>query len=118
MRIVPERPRRRVDEAPRHPEVNQQDATTLEPDNQILAATLEAFDRLTLELGSDLERVERAHQPPVQDLHALEPATGHGRLEEYANRLDLGKLGHARTLADDVQHDPGRLGPLVAELDR
>ena len=54
MRVGLERTAAHVPQAPRHPEVNQQNPTALEPDNQILAAPLDGGDTLTLELGRDL----------------------------------------------------------------
>ena len=84
---------------PRHPEVDQERAARLEPDDQVLAAPLDRGDALALELGRDLVRVVRPHEPRVVDLDALEaPPVEHGR-EPRADGLDLGQLGHAVTLA-------------------
>src|SRR5215217_509799 len=90
MRDIDGRSRRRVQKVPRHPEVDQENATALEPNNQILAAPLERFDALADELGRDVGRVLWPRQPLVFDLDVLEAA---------ANRLDLGQLGHRRSLA-------------------
>ena len=81
-------------QAPRHPEVNQEIPTALEPDNQILAATLQGRDALALELGGDRVGLEGPHEPRVADLDPLEqPPFERGR-EPAAHRLDLGQLGH------------------------
>jgi hypothetical protein len=74
--------------------VNQQNATSLEPKNQILAATLQALDDLALEFRRHLERLEGAHEPSVEDLDTVESTTDHGRLQLSTNGLDFGKLGH------------------------
>src|SRR3954470_1053706 len=91
--------RRRVQKVPRHPEVDQENATALEPNNQILAAPLDRFDALADELGGDLGRVLRPRQSRVFDLHVLEAASDEHWLEPAANRLDLGQLGHRPSLA-------------------
>ena|SRR5438445_12487700 len=88
-----------VPQAPRHPEVNQENATTLEPNNQILAASLNGGDALALQLGRDLERLERPHQPRVEDLDALESPPHERGLELASDRLDLGQLGHGSSVA-------------------
>ena len=49
--------RRVVAQRPRHPEVNQESTTRLEPNNQILAATLHRSDALADELRRNLVRV-------------------------------------------------------------
>jgi hypothetical protein len=95
-------------QAPRHPEVNQENATTLEPDNQILAAPLHGGHALALQLGRDLERLERPHQPRVEDLHLLEAPPHEQRLELAADRLDLGQLGHERSVAPSARAIAGR----------
>src|SRR5215208_8128194 len=99
MRDIDGRSRRRVQKVPRHPEVDQENATALEPNNQILAAPLERFDALADELGRDLGRVLWPRQPRVFDLDVLEAASDEHRLEPAANRLDLGQLGHRPSLA-------------------
>ena len=84
---------------PRHPEVHKERTTRLEPNNQILATTIDQCDALAVELVRDLERVERACQPWIGNPDMLEdPAFEDGR-ESPANGLDLGKLGHRRTVA-------------------
>ena len=47
----------RVQKRPRHPEVNQENTTALEPNNQILAAPLQGCDALAGELGRHLGRI-------------------------------------------------------------
>lgn len=80
---------RRVPQAPRHSEVNQENPSTLEPKNQILAAAVERRDHLVLEPGCDLRRVERPGQTRVRDLDPLDPSADERRLEPGTNRLDL-----------------------------
>src|SRR5829696_5642824 len=96
MWIVRERIRSAVHEAPRHPEVNQENTPALEPNNQILAAPVHALDDLARELGGDLERIERANESSVQDLDVVEAAARQGGLQPAPDRLDLGQLGHRR----------------------
>src|SRR3954471_197161 len=83
-----------VAQASRHPEVDQQNAAGLESNDQILAAALEGGNALTLQLGRDRDRLERAHEPGGVDLDVLERAADDGRDERETDRLDLGKLGH------------------------
>src|SRR3954454_11924251 len=99
MRDVDGLSRRRVQEVSRHPEVDQENATALEPNNQILAAPFERSDALADELGRDLGRVLGPRQPRVFDLDVLEAPSDEHRLEPAANRLDLGQLGHQASLA-------------------
>jgi hypothetical protein len=75
--------------------VNQEHTTAFEPNNQIFAATLEAGDALTLESLGDRAWVVRPRQAPVADHGVLNPPSDDERFELPANRLDLGKLGHA-----------------------
>src|SRR5438067_2848484 len=95
-----------VQHVPRHAEVDQEDATALEPDNQILAAPLDRGDSLARELGRHLGRVFRTRQPRVVDLDAREAAADEHRLEPPADRLDLGQLGHPANLAPAVRAQP------------
>ena len=89
----------RREKRPRHPEVNQERATGVEPNNQILAATIDSRDAFAAEFVCDLERVERPGQPRVADPNVLEdPSFQHGR-KPPADGLDLGQLGHRRTVA-------------------
>src|SRR5437764_8045005 len=99
-----------VPQAPRHPEVNQENATALEPNNQILAASLDGDDALALQLGRDLERLERPHQPRVEDLDALKSPPDERGLELASDRLDLGQLGHGPSVATAKR---SRLGPAM-----
>jgi hypothetical protein len=48
MRVVASHSAGHVDQAPRHPEVNQENASALEPNNYILAAPLDRFDTLAV----------------------------------------------------------------------
>src|SRR5512142_1254907 len=88
-----------VPQAPRHPEVNQQSASAFEPNNQILAATLDPCDPLALELGGDLQRIERPRQAAVEDLDPRESSSFEHWRELAPNGLDLGTLGHLQTVA-------------------
>ena len=89
MRVVVEA-RVEVPQAPRHPEVYEQSATGIEPDNQILAATVDRCDPFALELRRHLGGLVRADEPRIVDLHALESASLENRCKTHANRLDLG----------------------------
>src|SRR3954469_17355175 len=91
--------RRRVQKVPRHPEVDQENASALEPNNQILAAPLDCLDALAGELGRDLGRFLGSRQPRIFDLDVLEAASDEHGLEPAANRLDLGQLVHRPSLA-------------------
>src|SRR5919204_280082 len=99
MRIVPERARVGVTQAPRHPEVNQERSTRLEPNNQILSAAFQRADALALEFCGDRGRLERPNETWVVDLDAVEPPADDAWLERETNRLHLGQLGHAASLA-------------------
>jgi hypothetical protein len=70
--------------------VNQENATTLEPNNQILATTTKSGDPLTLELGGHSGGVDRPREARVEDLDALEAAPYEPGLQTCSNRLDLG----------------------------
>jgi hypothetical protein len=85
-------------QAPRHAEVDQENATRLEPDNQILAATLDGGDPLALQLGRHLGRVVGTHEARVVDLDALEAAAREDGFQAHADGLDLGQLGHEARL--------------------
>src|SRR4051794_18134656 len=77
-----------------HAQMNQQHTAGLETDDQVLPAPLERRDALALELGRDRHRLERADEPRIADLDALERPPDDVRLEREADRLDLGELGH------------------------
>jgi len=90
VRIVGQRSSRRMPKASRHPQVNQQSASGLEPNDQILAATLERSHLLAFELGGDSDGLERTHEARIVDLDAVEPPPDEVRLELSSSRLDLG----------------------------
>jgi hypothetical protein len=94
---------RRMQDVSRHPEVNQENTLTLEPNNQILAAPIDGCDTLAHELGRHLDRVLGPRQPRVVDLDVVEAPADEHRLESTADRLDLGQLGHASSVATSVQ---------------
>jgi hypothetical protein len=79
--------------------VNQENSTRLEPNNQILPATIERLDALPDELGGDLAGIEGASEARIIDLHLVEGASDQVRLEADPDRLDLGQLGHGRSVA-------------------
>ena len=85
-------------QAPRHPEVNQENPSSFETNNQILPAPLECLDRLPFELGRDLPWLVWARQTRVCDLDSLEGASDEHRLEPGSDRLDLWQLRHARSV--------------------
>ena len=89
----------RTEKRPRHPEVHQERTTRLEPNNQILAATIDQGDPFAVELSRHLDRFERTRQPRIVDADVLEdPALEHRR-KPSADGLDLGQLRHRRTVA-------------------
>jgi hypothetical protein len=69
--------------------VNQENATALESNNQILAATLDRCDPFAFELGRDCHGVVRSCQSAVEDGDALELPPDEKRLQVRADRLDL-----------------------------
>ena len=77
-------------QAPSHPEVNQENTTSLEPNNQILAAPLQRRDGLARELGGRFHGVVRPRQACVVDLDVLERPADEMRLEADPDRLDFG----------------------------
>ena len=85
-----------VPQAPRHPEVNQENATAFEPDNQILAAAIERGDPLALELGGHSGGIGGPGEAWVEDPDVLETAADELGLESCPDGLDLGKLRHGR----------------------
>jgi hypothetical protein len=78
-----------MEQAPRHPEVDQENSTALESNNQILAAPLDSRDSFPFELGSHLGRLVRTDKARVGDGHALEASADERRLELPADALDL-----------------------------
>src|SRR5689334_13732987 len=98
MRVVRERSARSAQEAPRHPEVDQENATALESNNQILAATVDSRDVFPFELGRHLGGLVRAHEARVVDGHPLEAPADERGLELPANALDLRQLRHTASV--------------------
>ena len=74
---------------PSHPEVNQENTTAFEPNNQILAASIECRDHLSLELGGYSGGIRWPGEALVEDLDALQAATYELRLEARADGLDF-----------------------------
>jgi hypothetical protein len=79
--------------------VNQQSSSRLEPNNQILATAIDGEHAFALELSGGLERVVWSRQPRICDLDALEATALEERRKPAADGLDLGQLGHVRTVA-------------------
>ena len=98
MRIVGRRSGASVPQRPRHPEVNQESASRLEPNDQILAATADRRDTLALEAARDRSRIVGPRQPRIRHLDALEAPPFEQRCELAPDGLDLGQLGHGDTL--------------------
>src|ERR1041384_5905136 len=99
-----------------HPEVNQEHTTAFKPNNQILAASIESSDPLSLQLGGHSGGVIGPREARVEYLHTLEAAADQLGLEPCPDGLDLGKLRHRRQRSavalalgldsgDDVDHD-------------
>jgi hypothetical protein len=88
-----------VQEVSRHPEVDQENATRLELNNQILAAAIERGDTFSLQLGGHSGRVEGPGETFVEDLDTLKTPPDQLRLEPRADGFDLGQLRHASSLA-------------------
>ena len=124
---------RQNSKAPRHPEVNQENPTALEPKNQILAATVDSCDTLALDLTRYEIRSERAREPRVGDGRLPDSGTREGRRDLPAYGLDFRKLGHRSSvstrwgaqrcrvvqrscLGDDVEQDVVRARLFVAYL--
>jgi hypothetical protein len=75
--------------------VNQEYTTAFEPHNQILAAPVERYDPLSLELGGHFGGVEGPGETTVVDLDSLQPSTDELRFQPCSDGLDLRKLRHA-----------------------
>src|ERR671910_2996659 len=103
MRIALGRSVTLVSHRPRHAEVDQEDTTRFEPDNQILAASLDGRDGLSLELRCDLAWLDGPRHARIEDLDTVEPPADEDGLEANSNRLDLGQLGHGASLAAAFQ---------------
>jgi hypothetical protein len=76
--------------------VNQQDETAVEPDNYILATSIDRRNAFALELSGDGTGIEGAREPLVEDLDRSEHFASEDRRQLDSDRLDLGQLGHAR----------------------
>jgi hypothetical protein len=74
--------------------VNQENETGSESNNDILAASLDRGDPLSLEPGLDEPRVDRARQTLVEDSDGTERTAGEDRRQLGSNRFDLGQLRH------------------------
>jgi hypothetical protein len=74
--------------------VNQENETAFEPDNYILATSIDGCDSLAFELSGDLPGVEGTRQAFVEDLDRHECPAGEDRRQLGPDRLDLGQLGH------------------------
>jgi hypothetical protein len=61
-----------VEQVPRHPEVDQKNATGFESNNQILASAIDGGDSLSLQLGGHTGGVERARETRVEDLDVFQ----------------------------------------------
>jgi hypothetical protein len=70
--------------------VSQENETTFEPDNQILAATGHRSDALTLDLRRHLGGLIRSREPRVPDVDGSEHASEEGGFEPRPYGLDLG----------------------------
>jgi hypothetical protein len=79
-----------MEQLTRHPEVNQENTTALEPKNQIFAAAVDRCDPLSLELGGHSGGVEGPGEPGIVDVNTLETAPDELRLQPPPDRLDLG----------------------------
>jgi hypothetical protein len=101
--------------------VNQENATRLQTNNQILAATLDAFDAFAAKLGRYELRGVRSDEPRVGDCRLGDAGAFKHACDSGANGLDLGKLRHEPSL-DKVGVDKpcSFLGPslLAAALER
>jgi hypothetical protein len=78
--------------------VDQENATALEPNNQILAASIDGCDALAVELGRHLGRLEWTHEPGVRDLHVVEAPSDKRGFELAADALDFWQLGHGTSV--------------------
>jgi hypothetical protein len=95
MRVVTKLALRRVPQASRHPEVNQESPPRLEPNNQILAPALERQHPFALELGGNSARLEWPHESRIADFDPVEATADEVRLELEPDRLDLRQLRHS-----------------------
>src|SRR5437016_4078692 len=95
---------------PRHSEVDQERATRLEPNNQILATAIHRRDPLALELARHVVRVERARQPRIGDSDPLQAPPFECRREAQPDPLDLGQFWHDPTVASGYLMTSSRTG--------
>src|SRR6266700_417221 len=98
MRVVRERLVRSAQKTSRHPEMDQENPTALEPNNQILAPSLDSSDALPFQLGRHLGRLVGTHEARVVDAHALEATTYQHGLELPADTFDLRQLRHGTSV--------------------
>ena len=83
--------------------MDQESASRLEPNNQILAATRERRHTFALEAARDRSRILGARQPWIRHLDAIEAPPFEQRRKLAADGLDLGQLGHGATLAPPLR---------------
>ena len=120
--------RRFLQQAARHPQVDQERAARREADDQVLAAPVDVLDALAGQLRGDGERVLGPRQPDVADLDVLERPPLERRRDRTPDGLDLGELRHRagrreegrvddaaaqrRVVRAERAHHPGRVGDL------
>ena len=68
-------------EAPGHTQVDEKREAALEPDEQVLPATLDRDDGVALELLGDLEEVVRPGQSRIEDLGSDDRASLEARCQ-------------------------------------
>lgn len=81
---------RQNSKTPRHTEVNKESSPALEPDNQILAATIDRRNALAFDLGRHEIRGERTHKPRIGDRRSPDAGAVEDRRDLPAHGLDLG----------------------------
>ena len=102
MRIFLQRSGSTVPQASRHPEVDQENTTRFEPNNQILAATVDRLDAFVDQFGGDELRRERSNESGIADSRSRDSsALEHGR-DPRTNGLYLGQFGHPPSVATPV----------------
>ena len=79
--------------------MNEESPSRLEANHQILAAPVDGYDSLALELPSDLAGIERTRESSIRDLDALESPPLEDGDESAPDAFNLGQLGHEDTLA-------------------
>src|SRR5918992_4323647 len=112
MRIDRQRSRLGVTQVSRHPEVNQESATGLEPNNQILAAAFQGTDAFALELCGHRSRLEWSDETMVVDLDSFEATPYEMRFQLEANCLHLGQLGHQAIVSSTIGVGAGASDPI------